>query len=66
MKLRYLIPLAGFVLPTVAIGYGIVIPSSCIAGMNELTIGFGATVLGASLTYWLGIRTVLADLRPPT
>jgi len=32
MKLRYLLPLVGFVVPTVVIGYGIVIPRSCIAG----------------------------------
>jgi hypothetical protein len=28
MKLRHLLPLAGFVVPTVGIGYGIVIPRS--------------------------------------
>jgi ABC-type Fe3+ transport system permease subunit len=66
MKLRYMIPLAGFVVPTVVIGYGVVIPSSCIAGLNALTTGFAATVLGASVTYWLGIRAVITDLRPPT
>ena len=54
-------PLVGFVLPTVVIGYGVVIPASCIAGVNELTIGFGATVVGACVTYWLGQRAVLAD-----
>ena len=53
-------PLAGFVVPTVAIGYGIVIPRSCIAGWNELTLGFAATVLGACLTYWAGLRLVAA------
>jgi hypothetical protein len=29
--------------------------------VNELTIGFGATVAGACLTYWLGQRAALAD-----
>lgn len=47
MKLRYLLPLAGFVVPTAGIGYGIVIPRSCIAGVNNLTIGFAATIVGA-------------------
>jgi SAM-dependent methyltransferase len=55
-KLTYYAPLAGFVLPTVAIGYGVVIPRSCIAGFNELTVGFATTVLGAALTYVAGIR----------
>ena len=63
MKLRYLMPLAGFVLPTVGIGYGIVIPRSCIAGVNNLTLGFAATLIGACVTYILGLRTGLHDQR---
>jgi hypothetical protein len=45
MKVRYFYPLIGFVLPTVVIGYGFVIPTSCIAGINDLTIGFGVSLL---------------------
>ena len=56
LGLRHFIPLAAFVLPTVLIGYGVVIPRSCIAGWNELTVGFGATVLGACITYVAGLR----------
>jgi ABC-type Fe3+ transport system permease subunit len=56
LRLRHLAPLAGFVVPTVVIGYGFVIPRSCIAGWNELTLGFGATVVGACLTYLAGLR----------
>jgi len=63
MKARYYLPLAGFVIPTVVIGYGLVIPRSCIAGINELTIGFATTVLGACITYIAGIRAVLKDHR---
>ena len=62
MKLRHWTPLLGFVLPTLLIGYGFVIPRSCIAGVNELTIGFATTVAGASLTYWMGVRSVLREL----
>jgi len=51
-----LVPLAGFVVPTVLIGYGVVIPRSCIAGWNELTVGFAATVIGACITYVAGVR----------
>jgi ABC-type Fe3+ transport system permease subunit len=56
LRLRVFVPLAGFVVPTVVIGYGFVIPRSCIAGWNELSVGFAATVLGACLTYVTGVR----------
>lgn len=62
VKPRYLLPLAGYVLPTVAIGYGVVIPRSCIAGVNELTLGFASAIAGAAVTYWLGVRAVLRDV----
>ena len=52
---RYL-PLLGHVLPTLAIGYGVVIPRSCIAGWNELTVGFAASVAGTCVAYVLGLR----------
>jgi len=45
----------------VLIGYVLVIPRSCIAGFNELTLGFAATVAGACLTYWAGLRLVAGD-----
>jgi len=61
MKLRHFHPLLGFVVPTLVIGYGVVIPRSCIAGVNDLTLGFAATVAGACLTYWAGLRLVLHD-----
>jgi hypothetical protein len=59
MRFRLLWPLAGFVVPTVVIGYGFVIPRSCIAGVNELTVGFAATILGACVTYVAGVRAAL-------
>ena len=55
MKLSLAWPLVGFLVPTLVIGYGFVIPRSCIAGLNELTIGFGSTVAAAGLTYCLGV-----------
>jgi hypothetical protein len=61
LGMRHFAPLAGFVLPTLAIGYGVVIPRSCIAGFNELTLGFAVTVLSACLTYWAGLRLVARD-----
>ena len=64
MKRTYLYPLIGFVVPTLLIGYGVVIPKSCIAGVNELTIGFATTVIGACVTYWMGLRNMWKDLHP--
>jgi len=63
MKLKYLYPLFGFILPTVVIGYGFVIPRSCIGGINDLTIGFTITLISACITYWIGLRNALRDLR---
>jgi hypothetical protein len=48
-------PLIAFVVPTLAIGFSLVIPRSCVAGVNELTIGFAVTIAGACLTYRLGV-----------
>lgn len=61
MKFRYFVPLFGFVIPTVLIGYGIVIPRSCIAGVNELTLGFAGTLAGACLAYVAGLRLAIRE-----
>ena len=61
LRFRHFVPLLGFVVPTAGIGYGVVIPRSCIAGWNELTIGFAVTILSASLTYCLGLRAVARE-----
>jgi hypothetical protein len=54
---RYL-PLLGHVLPTLGIGYGWVIPRSCIAGWNALSVGFGLSVASTVVAYVLGQRAV--------
>jgi hypothetical protein len=59
MTLKHFYPLIGFVVPTLIIGYGFVLPGSCASGVNELSIGFATTVLGACVTYVLGIRAAL-------
>ena len=61
VKPGYFTPLLGFLLPSLLIGFGVVIPGSCIAGINNLTVGFATSLLGASVAYWLGIRSVLSD-----
>ena len=63
MNLKHFVPLFTFVLPTLVIGYGVVIPNSPIAGVNALTIGFGTTVLGACVAYLAGIQLVIRN--PP-
>jgi ABC-type Fe3+ transport system permease subunit len=62
MRWRYFTPLIGFVVPTLLIGFGFVIPRSPIAGVNDLTIGFALTVAGACATYFFGIRAVVREL----
>jgi ABC-type Fe3+ transport system permease subunit len=61
MKLRHWTPLAGFLLPSLIIGYGFVIPRSVIAGVNQLTVGFAITLAAACLTYWMGVRSALRE-----
>ena len=61
LTLRHFVPLAGFVLPTAVMGYGIMIPQSCIAGVNELSVGFAGAIAGACVTYWVGLRALLRE-----
>ena len=56
MKPSYFYPLAGFVIPTIVVAYGFVIPHSCIAGWNAQSAGFATTLLGACAAYWTGVR----------
>lgn len=53
----------GFVVPTLVIGHGVVIPQSCIAGVNELTLGLASAIAGARVTYWMGLRSLARDVR---
>jgi hypothetical protein len=58
------LPLVLHLIATLGIGYLIVIPQSCIAGVNELTIGFAAANLGFVLAFLGGVR--LAQRRSPS
>lgn len=53
------LPLVLHLIPTLGVGYFIVIPQSCIAGVNELTIGFAAANLGFVLAYAAGVKLAL-------
>jgi hypothetical protein len=48
--------LLGHVVPTVVIGFGVVTPGSPIAGFNEYTVGFAASIAGSALSYVVGLR----------
>jgi ABC-type Fe3+ transport system permease subunit len=61
MKVKHFLPLVGFVVPTVVIGHGFVIPNSPIAGINALTLGFASTILGACAAYVTGVWTIVSD-----
>lgn len=59
MRLHHFLPLAAHVVGTVAIGFGSVIPGSCIAGVNPLTVGFVASIVSTVVAYWVGIRLAI-------
>lgn len=54
----HFLPLVGFVVPSAVIGYGFVLPQAGFSGVNQLTIGFATTLLGAIATYIAGIVMV--------
>lgn len=56
---RHFAPLVGFLIPSLVIGYGIVLPHAGASGVNAVTIGFASTLLGASVTYMIGVLTAL-------
>ena len=55
LRLAPFAPLLVHVLPTLAIGFGIVIPNSPIAGWNVYSVGFLTAVLGFIPAYLAGI-----------
>jgi hypothetical protein len=61
LRPRHFVPLIGFVVPSLVIGYGFVLPNSCAPGINDLSIGFAASLIGAVVTYVAGIFVALRD-----
>lgn len=59
MKLKYHIPLMGFLAPTLVISTWMFVYKEC-PPIDQL-IGFYACVIGATITYYIGIHTVLSD-----
>lgn len=55
LRPHHFLPLVGFLLPSATLGYGFVLPRSCAAGLNELSVGFATTLVGAAVTYIVGV-----------
>lgn len=55
VRVNHFLPLLGFLAPSVAIAYGIVLPRNGVSGVNELSVGFATTLLGAAVTYVIGV-----------
>lgn len=58
VQAHHLVPWLAFATLAAIIGYGLVIPRSCIAGINEHSVGFGLTILFAGVVYTQGMRRV--------
>jgi hypothetical protein len=59
LRAKNFVPLVGFLVPSIIIGYGFVLPRTGNGGVNELSIGFAATLVGATVTYVIGVVTAL-------
>ena len=47
--------LLSHLVPAVVIGFGFVIPGSCIAGINQHTLGFISSLVGFIPTFYFGV-----------
>lgn len=61
MRLGVVWPLIAFVVPSAVIGFAIVLPRAGFGGVNELSIGHAATIVGACVTYVAGVRAARKD-----
>jgi hypothetical protein len=59
LRPHHFVPLVGFVVPSAVIGYAIVLPRAGVMGINPLTLGFAATLIGAAVTYVVGVLVAL-------
>ena len=51
----HFVPLVGFLVPSAVIAYGFVLPRAGFSGVNELSIGFASSLVGAAVTYVIGV-----------
>ena len=52
---RHFVPLVGFLVPSALIAYGIVLPRAGLSGVNELSVGFASSLIGATVAYVIGV-----------
>ena len=59
--------LLSHLVPTIIIGFGFVIPGSCIDGINPYTLGFISSLVGFIPTFYFGVylarRLALAEAK---
>jgi hypothetical protein len=55
LRPRHFVPLAGFLVPSAVIAYGFVLPRAGFSGVNELSVGFASSLVGATITYVIGV-----------
>jgi hypothetical protein len=56
---RHFLPLAGYLVPSAIIAYGFVLPSAGHSGVNALSLGFASSLVGAAVTYVIGVFIAL-------
>ena len=59
------LPLLSSIIPDAFIGYGFLIPNSCISGVNELTVAYAACILGFIPAYIAGVTVAGRLARHP-
>jgi hypothetical protein len=52
---RHFVPVVGFLIPSTVIAYGFVLPRAGLSGVNELSVGFASSLIGATVTYVIGV-----------
>ena len=52
---RHFVPLAGFLIPSAVIAYAFVLPRAGLSGVNELSVGFASSLVGATVAYVIGV-----------
>ena len=56
---RHFVPLVGFLAPSAFIAYAVVLPRAGFSGVNELSVGFTSSLVGATITYVIGVMMAL-------
>lgn len=64
MKIKYFFPLLFcYLIPTLIIGYGFVIPGTCVETTQSLSLGFLSGWISAVIAYAIGVFVVYKDIK---